>query len=143
MFSEKTFEQRMISWADFRKILESAVDPLDTLCNKYNSLFRHSNICNPWSRAEWPSPWELICKNQYCGFTIVLGMCYTLMHTNRFSHCDIDLMIIKNNQDQQTKYLAKLDSNILGYPEDLTKIHQSEMPASAVVQHTFTMNKKR
>lgn len=143
MFQENTFEERLISWANFRNCLETAQEPLSLLCHRYNELNRYSCIYNPWNQAEWPDPWELISNNRYCCFTIVLGMCYTLSYTNRFRTCDMKILITKDNQDKTTKYLAQIAPNIIGYNEDLSSIHIKQMPSSAVIQKTFTLQIKR
>ena len=85
MFNYKKYEDRLASWSDFRKVLETSKDPVQEAISYYDNAPRVSINTDPWDQKTWPTPWELVAENQYCNFCILLVMCYSLQLTKRFT----------------------------------------------------------
>ena len=82
---DKTYEDRLLAWSKFRQGLETSTDPIQDVIDNYNTAPTVSIHTDPWNQDSWPSPWQLILENQYCEFSRVLGMCYSLQLTERFN----------------------------------------------------------
>lgn len=121
MFDIKTYEDRLAQWSIFRSSLAQAEDPLVAVAEYYKNVELVSQRYDPWDRDNWPNPWTLIFENKYCLFLKTLGMCYSLMLTEKYKDTDVKLMIIKD-KDLQTKYIAQIEHSILGYKDDVCLI---------------------
>jgi hypothetical protein len=135
---DKTYEDRLASWRDFRDSLEEHSDPLQAVISKYNEA-PHVNIyfTDPWDQTTWPTPWQLIDENQYCEFNRVLGMCYSLQLTDRFKGSSFEIHISTDNALTQV-YLLFINNNVLGWDE--TKyVHKDTLPKDLVSQKVYDM----
>jgi len=95
---------------------------------------------DPWTTETWPSPWELIDENQYCEFSRLLGICYTLQLTDKFSQSTFEIHIAIDNERSSTYYLLYVDDLVIGYDED-TYIHKSKLPSTLHSQQPYPMPK--
>ena len=115
MFEEQ-FEKRLQSWHDFRATLETHPDPLQHTIDAYQRVPGVSIHTDPWDETVWPTPWELVQENQYCEFCIVLGMCYSLQLTDRFSGSDFEIHIVIDKENSMFNYLLYIDKSLISYP---------------------------
>ena len=83
MFSKK-YDDRLKFWNDFRTKLETSPNPFQDTLDLYNQSPIVSIQVDPYDQSLWLDPWELINENQYCEFSKILGICYTLQLTDRF-----------------------------------------------------------
>ena len=135
-----SYEARLQSWSDFRKSLESSEDPFQEVVGFYSKTPTVSIHTDPWSKDTWPDPWQLILENQYCAFCIVLGQCYSLQLTERFSDSVFEIHIAIDRKKSDTYYMLYVDDNVLGYvADDYVKI--KEIPSTIEIQKTYTMQK--
>ena len=132
------YEERLRSWSDFRKSLESSEDPFREVIGLYNKTPTVSIHTDPWSRDTWPDPWQLILENQYCSFCIVLGQCYSLQLTERFSGSDFEIHIAIDRKKSDTYYMLYVDDKVIGYIAD-EYIQQKDLPHSLEIQKSYTM----
>ena len=63
---DKTYEDRMVSWVDFRRTLEQSKDPIQDVIDNYNTAPTVSIHTDAWDQKSWPDPWQLLQENQYC-----------------------------------------------------------------------------
>lgn len=138
MFKNKTYEQRLASWRNFRLSLETATDPLQEVIDAYKTVPLVRFQCDPYDRTTWPSPWEVIDENIYCEFVKLLGMCYTLQLTERFSNETFEIHIKYNKADSSIYYLLQVNDTIIGY-DDNSYVNIKDLPKTLVSQETFTM----
>ena len=132
------YEDRLRSWSDFRKSLESSKDPFREVIGLYNKTPTVSIHTDPWSRDTWPDPWQLILENQYCSFCIVLGQCYSLQLTERFSGSDFEIHIAIDRKKSDTYYMLYVDDKVLGYIAD-EYIQKNDLPQTVEIQKSYTM----
>ena len=112
----KNYEQRLKSWSCLRQILETADDPFSKLLITYNQAPYVSIHTDPWTKESWPDPWQLILENQYDEFCRVLGMCYSLQLTDRFSESNFEIHIVIDKKDSMFNYLLYIDKSLISYP---------------------------
>src|SRR6056297_2901495 len=131
----KTYEQRLQAWSDFRNDLETVEDPYQSVCD----FFQYAPLVNyqadPYDPESWPTPWELIKENIYCPFVKILAICYTLQLTDRFSGVDFEIHITHNEED--IIYLLTVNGRCMGY--DLDVISTDNIPKNLTYEKTYTM----
>jgi len=138
MFHKK-YEQRLQSWKDIRQHLEIAEDPFQEVINFYTQAPYVSIHTDPWAQETWPGPWELIFENQYCEFSRVLGMCYSLQLTERFKGSNFEIHIC-TLESLSCLYLLFVDNYVIGY-EDKKPILKEELPMDLQSQTVYHMPK--
>ena len=134
----KPYEKRLAVWHDFRHKLETADDPLQEVIEFYQSAPTVSINCDPWDRSTWPDPWQLLLENEYCEYCIILGMCYTLQLTDKFSQAKFEIHIGIDKQNSDRAYLLFVDDRVLGYYYD-THIHRNELPLGLYSEVVYQM----
>ena len=113
----KKYEDRLAAWSDFRNTLETTDNPYQDVIDFYQRAPLVSIHTDPFDQAQWPTPWELIQENQYCEFARVLGYCFSLQLTERFSGANFEIHIV-TSKEKSYLYLLIIDSKIvLGYDE--------------------------
>tara|TARA_B110000879_G_scaffold59092_1_gene82983 strand:+ start:1086 stop:1406 length:321 start_codon:yes stop_codon:yes gene_type:complete len=78
----KTYEDRLILWREFRTSLESVQDPIQEAIDFYNQAPYCLIAADPFTPSSWPTAWELLEENNYCAFVKILAICYTLQLTD-------------------------------------------------------------
>ena len=69
----------------------------------------------------------------------MLGMCYTLQLTERFSRANFEIHIAKDNINSSTHYYILVDNDsIIGY-EDGKVINKNELPKNVYSQQQYPM----
>jgi hypothetical protein len=138
MIFEKKYEERLAIWRSYRETLEEVSDPLQEVINLYNSAPKCSIHTDPWTPEMWPNPWELLEENQYCEFCKVLGMCYSLQLTDRFSDHDFEIHIGVDTETTDYRYLLIVDNKVINY--DATKhIAVGDLPKTIKSQTVYPM----
>lgn len=120
-----TYEKRLAAWVKFRESLETSIDPLQDVINFYSTIPVTTMNCDPWDRDTWLNPWELLHENEYCEYCILLGMCYTLQLTDRFSTDEFEIHIGIDEQKTRHYYLLVVGDRVLGY-DNTTHVHVDE-----------------
>jgi len=133
-----SYEDRLQLWSDFRESLESSDDPFRDVIEFYNNTPVVSIHTDPWTKDTWPDPWQLILENQYCQFCIVLGQCYSLQLTERFSGSDFEIHIAIDRKKSDTYYMLYVDDKVLGYVAD-DYVLQTELPDTIEIQKSYSM----
>lgn len=138
MIFDKQYEERLAIWRSFRNTLDKAEDPLQEVINLYNSAPVCSIHTDPWSPEMWPNPWELLEENKYCEFCKVLGMCYSLQLTDRFSDYDFEIHIGVDTETTDYRYLLIVDNKVINY-ESTRYININELPKNIESQTVYPM----
>ena len=108
MFSE-VYEDRLIKWKALRDTLETSIDPLRDVVEAYSHApVVNNKSINIWDDRTWRGPWELIQENGYTETCIILGICYTLQLTERFSKNRFEIHIITEVEKQETFMLLSI-----------------------------------
>ena len=133
------YEARLKSWSDFRESLESSEDPINDVIEFYSKTPTVSIHTDPWTKTTWPDPWQLILENQYCEFCRVLGQCYSLQLTERFSGSIFEIHITIDRKKSDTHYILCVDDIVLGYvADDYTT--KEKLPSTLEIQKSYTMH---
>jgi DNA polymerase elongation subunit (family B) len=117
-FCERQTSRRFDEWSKFRKHLETSETPYEDVVKYFQKLPKVKVYTDPYDRSTWPTAWELIEENQYCPFNIILGICFTLQLTDRFSNIDPTISISIDNVNKTVYYLLYFDDKVYGYSED-------------------------
>lgn len=136
---KKNYDDRLSCWQEFRRSLEKSSDPIQDAIDFYNNAPYVSISTDPYTPETWPSPWELIQENQYCEFGKLLGICYTLQLTSRFSKSKFEIHIKHDQKNSRLLYLLYIDNNVIGYKSN-QYVNKSEIPNDLYSELLFTMN---
>jgi hypothetical protein len=118
MFLQKTFFERLGVWKTFRDSLETSTTPFDDVLEFWRATPVGRPYADPYDRKTWPDPWELIDENIYCEFLQILGICYTLQLTERFSQSTFEIHITLDKKEEYVVYLLFVDNQPIGYYND-------------------------
>lgn len=137
MFNQ-TYEDRLVSWRQFRESLELADDPIQATINFYNSAPLCKIAADPYTPSTWPDPWELLEENNYCSFVKILAICYTLQLTDVLSQASYMIHIVQDRENSATYYLLYINNRVVGYKGD-THVHIDELPSNLHSQCEHTL----
>jgi len=138
MFQKIKYEDRLLDWKDFRQELEYHPDPIQYAIDHYNKIPSEPRNVDPYDKETWPSPWEIIAENNYCSFLKLLGICYSLQLTDRFSTETFEIHIVLDRDKSSTFYLLMVGNRIIGYDGD-THVATSKLSKNLQPQQTFIM----
>ena len=123
----KSYEERLVLWRDFRDGLEKSEDPIQEAIDFYNQAPYCSIAADPFTPSSWPTAWELLEENNYCAFVKILAICYTLQLTDVLKRSNYEIHITRDNKNSATYYLLYVDDIVIGFNGD-THVHRSELP---------------
>lgn len=138
MFNKK-YEERLVLWSEFRETLETSKDPCQDVIDFYRLAPLVSIHTDPWERSTWPDPWQLIHDNQYCEFCRVLGYCFSLQLTERFSDGNFEIHISTDREKGYHYFLVVNQKWVLGYEEN-TVLEYSKLPKELNSQLVYDMS---
>jgi hypothetical protein len=134
-----SFEARLADWAEFRHSLDNHADPIQATIDWYDEAPEVSIHTDPYDRASWPTPWELIKENQYCAFCKLLGIAYTLQLTDSFSTERFEIHIQRSDDTSETFYLLFVGDRVVGYQGD-THVAKTELPSHLLLQQRYILS---
>lgn len=140
MFFER-FEKRMAMWREFRDLLETAKDPIQDTINFWNKAPVSSMTCDPFDNTTWLDPWQLIESNDYCEFSKMLAIYYTLALTDRFKNSTFNLSIASDRQEQKLYYLLSIDDITVGY-DYFKPVNSALLPSTISTQASYPLDPK-
>lgn len=135
---DKSEVDRLRAWHNFRTNLETADDPLQDTIDLYNRAPLVSIVMDPWDQETWLDPWELLTENQYCEFSLVLAIGYTLSLTDRFKDTPKEIHICTNKEIAETKYLLYIGDKVIGYDRH-TSINKDEIGAEWAAEKVYAV----
>jgi hypothetical protein len=133
----KTYEDRLILWREFRHGLESAQDPIQEAIDFYNQAPYCLIAADPFTPSSWPTAWELLEENNYCAFVKILAICYTLQLTDVLSQASYEIHITRDNENSETYYLLFVDDIVIGFNGE-KYVKKNELPTTlrSELQHS-------
>ena len=132
-----SYAERLAYWANFRKKIETSESPIEDTLDLWAQAPIKSFCADPWDKKTWPNPWEMILENEYCEFVKILGICYTLQLTDRFSQSRFEIHIVLDEEESNIFYLLFVDNLAIGYYNDKC-ISKEKLPALKLqMQHTI------
>jgi|SaaInl59LU_5_DNA_1037362.scaffolds.fasta_scaffold10323_2 hypothetical protein len=134
----KPYEDRLTLWREFRESLEVVSDPINAAIQFYSTAPKVTLNADPWNREAWPTPWELLQDNEYCNFTRVLGICYSLQLTDCFKESQIEIHIYTDSKKGYV-FLLLIDNHVIGWEED-AYVDVNDLPKDLVPQRVYSMS---
>ena len=110
---EKKYEDRLRSWVELRKQLETSNNPLQKVIDFYKKVKLVRIQVDPYDKSSWPDPWTLLNDNVYCRFAVLLGIAYTLQLTERFSRSNFEIHITRDKENSTMRYLLYVDDQVV------------------------------
>lgn len=135
---EKKYEDRLRCWNQFRLSLETSPSPEQDVADLYLKAPKVSIQVDPWDQTTWLNPWELLKENQYCEFSKILGICYTLQLTNRFMEERPEIHIYMSSEKSKTYYLLFFQNKVFGYDESRV-ISRGDLPGDLKSLKIYSM----
>ena len=117
---DKNIDDRLSSWAEFRRHLETAQMPFEAVTDFWRMapFVPYNNKLDPFNKRSWPSPWEIIVDNKYDDFTKAVMMAYSIKLTNRFKNSSINIKTVVDKQRSVNYNLVCVDDEwVLNYQE--------------------------
>lgn len=133
----KKYEERLAIWSNFRSSLEDSNSPFLDVVEFYASAPKTRYTVDPWGQSTWPDPWQLLEENLYCEFSVVLGMCFSLQLTDKFSGSNFEIHISTNNKTAETHYLLFVDDICVNYKDGV--ISKEDLPEALYSQSIYSM----
>ena len=133
-----TYEQRLFAWNGFRNSLETSETPIQDVIDIYNKAPKVLIHADPYDKQTWPTPWELVNENSYCEFCLMLGICYTLQLTDRFSTEHFEIHIRQDKERSETRYLLFLKDLCIGYDEH-APVSVEDLPETLRLEKKYVM----
>ena len=105
--------KRLALWRDFRKSLDTS----NTLsvCNTVIQWWQDAPLVNiaidPVNSEQWPTPWEMLHKGDFCENSLALGMSYTIHYAN--PEIDNQLLFVTCRQRSFQRLCALIDNKHL------------------------------
>lgn len=132
----KTYEERLILWRKFRASLETSETPIEDVIMFYKQAPQCKLHTNPWDQSTWPNPWEVLKENEYCDFTRVLAICYSLQLTDCFKGSNFEIHISTDNSLGYV-YLLSVDNKIIGWDDGV--VDKKDLPKDLESQLIYPM----
>lgn len=133
----KKYEERLAIWSNFRSSLEDSNSPFLDVVEFYASAPKTRYTVDPWGQSTWPDPWQLLEENLYCEFSVVLGMCFSLQLTDKFSGSNFEIHISTNNKTAEIHYLLFVDDICVNYKDGV--ISKEDLPDALYSQSIYSM----
>ena len=109
----KNYQDRLRSWVELRKQLETSNNPLQKVIDFYKKVKLVRIQVDPYDKSSWPDPWTLLNDNVYCRFAVLLGIAYTLQLTERFSRSNFEIHITRDKENSTMRYLLYVDDQVV------------------------------
>lgn len=135
------YENRIVVWSEFRQHLETADNPIQDVIDFWNHAPISARSCDPFDKSTWLAPWDLIESNNYCEFSKILAIYYTLVLTDKFKDSYFEIQIINDRNAQELKYILLVDDSIIGYFYNRA-VTYDEVPIDITIQAYYPMLKE-
>lgn len=142
---QKSIDDRLSSWADFRASLDTAEDPVSDTWEfwKEAPYIPYNNKVDPYYQKSWPSPWEIIVDNKYDDFTKAVMIAYTLKLTKRFNDSKIEIRsMVDKRRSQQYNVVCVEDKWVINY-NDNGPISIENLPDSFFIENIVEVSTPR
>jgi len=112
--------ERLRYWQNFRQELDSK--SLDQAVKDVEHLWSYApfvtNYLNTDQIKFWPTTWELLYENYYCGLAKALGIVYTLYLTNHRPELEIHIYNDATTKEQYNLVFVEQGKYVLNYLHD-------------------------
>jgi hypothetical protein len=140
-----SIDDRLSSWADFRKQLETSEDPLQDTWDFWQSspFISYNNKIDPYHYQSWPNPWAIIVENRYDDFTRVIMIAWTLKLTKRFQDSKIIIQTLVDKEKSTQYNVVLVDEEWAINYSDNGPISAKSMPISFYLENLIELETPR
>jgi hypothetical protein len=100
---------RLLHWRNWRLELSTmnAEERLKSIAQWWFYVPLVTSLIDPWDDSNWPTPWELVGKGQFCENAQGLGIFYTMILQ------ELPCMLIHCQTEKDTSLVVRSESNKL------------------------------
>jgi hypothetical protein len=144
MFNQPV-DDRLTEWANHRRELDKANDPLQEVWDFWHRapFTPHNRNVDPYYQQSWPSPWEIIEENKYDDFTKALMIGWTLKLTKKYQSSKIELRTLVDSTRTRQYNLLYIDDNWVINYSDNGPIPLPEVPDSFRLENLIEVSAPR
>lgn len=135
-----SFESRLAIWHRFRTILEKSKTPIEDVIDYWNKIPTALRNLDPYDQSTWPDPWEMIEENDYCEFTKLLAVVYTLKLMENFKDCQPIIKIALDKTEHSLYYILLINNQIIGLNENRSMYILQKEPKNLMIQKIHTLS---
>jgi len=138
-------DDRLSAWSDLRKRLNNSTDPLQEVSDfwAHTPFVAHNHKIDPFYQASWPTPWEIIIENRYDDFTKAIMIGYTLLLTEKFKTCEVQIKTLVDTQFKRLYNVVYVDNKwVLNY-DDSRVLHVDNIPSLYNLENLVELRRPR
>jgi len=138
-------DHRLAAWSNLRKTLEISDDPLQDLIDfwQHTPIIPNNVLVDPYHRASWPTPWEIIEYNRYDDFTKAIMMGYTLLLTERYKNSTIQLRTLVDKVRKRLYNVIYVDDEQVLNFSDTEAFSTSQIPEEFLLENLIELERPR
>jgi hypothetical protein len=129
---QKSPDERLSAWSEFRQSLNATEFPLQELaefwCNA--PYVPYNKNVDPFNEQSWPTPWEIIIENKYDDFTKALMMAWSLKLTDKFKDSVIEIKTYTDLERHRQYNMVFIDNKDVVNYHDNAVVHAETVPDS-------------
>lgn len=144
MFKQKP-DDRLSSWAEFRKELEQSPCPLEDVIHFWSTapFTPHNSKIDPYYQKSWPTPWEIIVDNRYDDLTKTIMMGWSLKLTKKYQSSKVEIKTIVDRIKNVHYNIVSIDDHwILNYKQN-EPCKAEEIPLSFSLENLVELKDPR
>ena len=136
---------RLSAWADLRHRLDLSDNPFDEIIMFWNAVpyCAHNPNIDPYNQFGWPTPWEIIAENIYDDFTKALMMGYTVLLTDKFKDCVVELRTLVDNDRKRLYNIIVVDNHWVLNFNDEHYVLLDSIPSLYRLENHITLDRPR
>jgi hypothetical protein len=138
MFNQ-SIDDRLSSWAQHRAHLNISETPLSDVWDFWKSapFIPFNRKIDPYHRANWPSPWEIIVENKYDDFTKAVMIAWSIKLTNKFEKSKIEIKTLVDNQRSKQYNIVCVDEVWAINYSDTGPVTIDNIPVSLLLENVI------
>jgi hypothetical protein len=138
-------DDRLSVWATHRRQLELCADPFTLVWEFWGTapFIPYNPKVDPYYRASWPSPWEIIVDNRYDDFTKALMIGQSLKMTNRFANSHIEIRTLVDKINNRQYNIVSIDGEwVINYSDNGPTLLKN-VPESFLLENIIELSSPR
>jgi hypothetical protein len=137
-------DDRLSSWAQHRAHLNNSTSPFEDVWEFWQKApyIPYNNKIDPYHRASWPSPWEIIVDNKYDDFTKAVMIAWTLKLTTKFNKSVIEVKTYVDKQGSKQYNIVCVDGWAINY-RDNGPVSIENIPDSFLLENIIDLDTLR
>jgi hypothetical protein len=130
-------DDRISCWVNLRTQLETCEKPFQDIIDFWHNApyVPYNRSVDQYNQRSWPTPWEIINKNQYDDFTKALMIGYTIKFTNRFKNSVINIQTLIDTDRKSCYNIVSIDEEWVLNFKDNEPVLLKDIPDSFLVEN--------